>query len=86
MEKATVLPNNYLLHIHEDTITVYQPVDKQPYSFIFPLGGSSATKYKYYLSREVINNEVRWLFADEIALEKDIQNYISSLVRNIAFL
>lgn len=77
MSYKTILPNNFLLEIDNDIVRLFEPVK---------LTSIFGAKYRYYTSREVIDYEVQWLAIDNVIVDNDIQHYISSLVRNMAFL
>lgn len=71
--KRHTLPGGNLLEIDEDIIRIFQ------YNQL-------VGKYYYLTSREVINNEVQWLKIDDVIISEEHQRYISSMVRNVAFL
>ena len=77
MTYKTVLPNGFLLQLDDGYMRLYKPT-KNNQNFW--------GKYRYYISREIIDYEVQWLPIDTTVVEKEIQQYISSLVRNTAFI
>lgn len=77
MSFKTILPNNFLCEIDNNIIRLFEPVK---------LTSIFGARYRYYMSREVIDFEVQWLTIDNSVIDSEIQKYISALVKNMAFL
>lgn len=68
-----MIGDEYLLEIKEDMIRLFK---------FEQING----RFQYHTSRDIINDEVQWLNIDYMFVPTAIQEHISSVVRNVAFL
>ena len=73
IQNKIMIGDEYLLEIQDDMIRLFK---------FEQING----RFHYHTSREIIDYEVQWLKIDDVIVPMEIQEHVSSVVRNAAFL